>query len=133
MTIVQRLWRVEIAAICALIGVAAVIGLGLALRDLYLAESGSGAGAVMIVGATLTFVVGLLPVAFYGAPIFAWYISGDNLPRWLLYILAALPGVILGSLGVGWVGVAAGIMVAGLLELISLKWPSLAKQGTAHE
>jgi len=130
LTYTQRLWRVEIAALCALVAVAIFIGVWLAVQTLYLSEANSGVFATIFVGTTLTFSVALLPVVFYGAPIYAWYIYGGNLPRWLLYVLAAVPGFMLAMFGVGFVGIVAGIMIAGMLEILSVKWPGLAKRET---
>lgn len=118
---------VELAALAALSAVAWLVGIGLAVRTLIIAEGGSSPVAVMMVGASQIFVVGLLPTVMYGAPVFTWYLSEHKPPRWLLYVLAALPGGILFAAGAGWVGVLAGIMVACVLEAVASRWLRLAR------
>jgi hypothetical protein len=121
------LWRIEIVAILALVPVALVMGIALALRTMYIADGGSGFGELVLVTTALAIYVGILPVVLYGAPIFTWYVSGYSLPRWLLYVLATVPGFLLTPFGVGLTGVAAGILLAGTLEFVIFKWPALAK------
>lgn len=103
------------------------MGITLALRILYIAETSSGFGELVLVTTALTIYVGLSPVVLYGAPIFTCYVSGDRIPRWLLYVLATIPGFLLAVFGVGLSGVAAGILVAGILEFAIFKWPGLVK------
>jgi hypothetical protein len=121
------LWRIEIVASLALIPVALVMGIALALRTMYIAEGGSGFGELVLVTTALAIFVGILPVVLYGAPIFACYVSGYGLPRWLLYVLATVPGFLLAPFGVGPTGVVAGILLAGTLEFVIFKWPALVK------
>jgi hypothetical protein len=99
MTFTRRLLVAELQAQAALLACAVLVAAGLGLVALFAkgtaGHSAHEVASLLLLAAAGTYVYGLLPVALYGAPLYA---IADHLGRakWLVVAaIGALPGAIL--------------------------------------
>lgn len=130
MTFWQMLWRIELRAVAALVICACLMALYGIVDELRIMAKGVSPLISPIDGAWLVFAytiaIGVLPVIFYGAPIYA-FLRHRGLASWLAVALIGIaPGVVMFLVGArdlksdltGWF-VICGIGVAVLTHLLS--------------
>jgi hypothetical protein len=110
----KTLLRAEMWALAALAAVSLTLGVGYALAD----SIGTG-----IVTFQVAFVIGLAPVAMYGAPLYTW-LHRQRLLTWPRVVaVGAVPGILSSpfSWTFGLVALAVGVAVACVLHCLFSK------------
>jgi hypothetical protein len=112
----QALLRTEMRSLASLFGVSLAVAVGYAL--LVWANSGSYTGPTSagVLAFQFTFLFGLIPVAIYGAPLYAWMQHRGLLTWPKVVILGAVPGAV--SVPFSWsfgvTALACGVAIACL-------------------
>jgi hypothetical protein len=103
-------------ALAALVGVSLALAAGYAFMVWAKSVSPIGLGSAAALTFQVAFLVGLIPVAIYGAPLYTW-LQRKHLLTWpRVVILGALPGVVLVPFewSFGAVAVPCGVAVSSL-------------------
>ena len=88
----NTLWIVEGKAFLALTIVSLMVGAYLEF-DYGSSTNLSGDGTFFMLGSGAAFLIGAMPVAIYGAPVYAYYLVEPKFPFALVVLASALPGV----------------------------------------
>jgi len=123
MKYVQRLWRAELIGLMSLI----VVSVPVAIILVFFFDLGPNARIGLPLGLQVfasTYSFGFMPVATYGAPIFAVYLFNPAFRLAYLLGFAALPGFVLflvfgSDLGLGLIpyGLAVALTMCGIARL----------------
>jgi hypothetical protein len=90
----QALVRAEMRSLAALFGVSLTLAVGYALLVRMSAGNYMASTSAVALTFLLSFLIGLIPVAIYGAPIYAWLQHKQFLTWPRVILLGALPGAV---------------------------------------
>ncbi len=90
----QVLVRAEMRSLAALFGVSLALAVGYALLVRMSAGNYMGPTSAAALTFQFSFLIGLVPVAIYGAPIYAWMQHKQFLTWPRVILLGALPGAV---------------------------------------
>ena len=129
----QRLWRVELIGLGALLMTAIVIAVIFVFDALFVTPSDHGVSDVALLSFLLTIVYGLLPVVLFGAPVYTTLITTGRFRYATLFVVAALPGCLFlfVKFGFGIVAIIAGIAIISPSSVVNsaVEIPSASSDG----
>ena len=125
LSFVQKLWRVEVLGVRALVMVASAIAIFSGLQIFLSGDQALGWTFATFVGFWYTLIIGLVPVGLLGAPLYVTYLVGSRLKLWHVYATATIPGLVF-----LWVddflavpALLSGLCVVFLVDRMAKVWP----------